>query len=100
MKKVALTQLPRRIEVRVKRGQSGAYIAELPELDIFTECDSLEDIDPNVNDLIFTHFDIPKQLQNKIWYRPEKTVIPRINQSDLYHFAALTSPETFNYFFQ
>ncbi len=99
MKKVALTQLPRRIEVRVKRGQSGAYIAELPELNIFTECDSLEDINPNVNDLIFTHFDIPRQMQNKIWYKPEKTMIPKINQSDLYHFAALTSPEVFNYFF-
>ncbi|KKU01833.1 MAG: hypothetical protein UX99_C0011G0005 [Candidatus Amesbacteria bacterium GW2011_GWB1_47_26] len=100
MKKMVLTQLPRRIEVHVKRGQSGVYIAELPELNIFTECDSLEDIDPHVNDLIFTHFDIPKRLQNKIWYRPEKTVTPRINQSDPYHFTALTSPETFNYFFQ
>ena len=99
MKKVTLAQLPRRIEVRIKRGQSGAYIAELPELNIFTECDSLEDIDPNVNDLIFTHFDISRQMQNKIWYRSEKTLTSKTSQHDHYHFSALTSPETFNYFF-
>ncbi len=67
-----ILQLPDTIKVDIKKGESGCYLAYLPEYDIFTESDSLEDIDFQINDLIYTFFDVPKKLQGKIWFRPTK----------------------------
>ncbi|MFH1967096.1 MAG: hypothetical protein ABIJ03_01150 [Patescibacteria group bacterium] len=41
MKKVNFPKLPKKIAVLVKKGVSGCLLAELPELDIFTEADGL-----------------------------------------------------------
>ncbi len=62
-KKYKIPQLPNSIKVDIKKGESGCYLAYLPEYDIFTESDSLEDIDFQINDLIYAFFDVPKKLQ-------------------------------------
>lgn len=67
---IDFTQIPQSLAVDVKKGQTGVLIAELPEFDIFTEGDDLNDLFINVNDLIYTYFDIPKKYQNKICFVP------------------------------
>lgn len=63
--------LPNKIRVRVvKNKQTGVFLANLPEYDIFTESDSYSGLIFQVNDLIYTYFDIPKKLHGKVWYMP------------------------------
>jgi len=70
MKKApVLPLLPERIKVEIIKGTSGCLIAELSEYDASTEADSFEELEYNVNDLIYTLFDIPKSFQKKIWYQ-------------------------------
>ena len=52
--------------------RSGVFVIELPELDVFTEASSIEEIHDQVNDLIYTYFDIPKKYQGEIVYCPPK----------------------------
>jgi len=68
--KTTINSLPTRIKVKVKKGTIAKYLAQLPELDIFTEADSLAELQININDLICTFFDIPKKYQQDLWYRP------------------------------
>jgi len=63
---------PQRIKVKIFKGESGAYIVEFPEYDVFTEFDSFQDINFYVNDLIYTLFDVPKGQQNDLVYLPSK----------------------------
>jgi len=62
--------LPGNIKVRVFKGQSGCFIAELPEFDISTEANSAWEIEELVNDLIYVYFDVPKEYRKAIRYVP------------------------------
>lgn len=75
-------KLPTLIKVKIIKTKEGSYIAELPEYDIFTEADSPLELDFNINDLIYTFFDIPKKYHGKIVYRKvvkEKKDLFKIN---------------------
>ena len=87
--------LPSQIKVRVTQEKSGNYFAELSEYDVFTEANTLAELIFNINDLIYTYFDIPKKDRGKVWYAPplkqrkeEKFPISPI------HFKVLTEPDT------
>ncbi|MBI2012294.1 hypothetical protein HYS91_06060 [Candidatus Daviesbacteria bacterium] len=64
--------LPSKIEVRIFKGKSGVFIAELPEYDVSTEVDSLLEIDDLINDLIYVYFDVPKEYRKAIRYMSEE----------------------------
>lgn len=71
MKKLAdIPNLPEVIKVQVKKGDSGVLLVYLPDYDIFTEAEDLNDLFFQVNDLIYTYFDIPKKYQDKISFVP------------------------------
>lgn len=61
--------------VNVFKGESGALLAKLPEYDVFTEADNLSHLFLQVNDLIYTYFDIPKKYQDGIRFSPPKEAI-------------------------
>lgn len=63
--------LPHKIQARILRGKSGVFIAELPEYDVSTEADTLWALDDQINDLIFTLFEVPKKFQKLIRYVSE-----------------------------
>lgn len=60
--------LPDSIQVTISKGESGVWIANIPDYDIFTEADNFWEIDDLINDLVFTYFDVPKELQASIRY--------------------------------
>jgi len=62
-------KLPQVIKVKIIKTKEGTLIAELPKYDIFTEANSPLELDFNINDLIYTFFDVPKKYQGKIIYR-------------------------------
>lgn len=64
--------LPSSIQVNISKGTSGVWIANLPEYDIFTEADNIWEIDNLINDLVFTYFDVPKELQASVRYVPSQ----------------------------
>lgn len=64
--------LPNSIHVNISKGKSGVWIANLPKYDIFTEADNVWEIDNLINDLVFTYFDVPKELQASIRYVPSQ----------------------------
>jgi hypothetical protein len=70
MRKKDLLELPQKIKVSVVKGKSGCLLAELPEFDVFTEADNLNHLFFQVNDLIYTYFNIPKKYQKEIYFRP------------------------------
>lgn len=65
--------LPPKIKVKIVKGNSGSYVAELPEYDIHTESDSPNGLDYMINDLIYAYFDVPRSLWGKVWYKEVKT---------------------------
>lgn len=65
-----ILQLPEKIKVILIKGSGQTLIAELPEYDIFTEADSFAELIPNVNDLLYEYFEIPKAMQNTFVYMP------------------------------
>lgn len=67
-----ISKLPRQIEVSVQRGDSGALVAVLEKYDAVTEGKSLTELFFNVNDLIYTIFDVPKKIQEDIQFIPSK----------------------------
>lgn len=67
-----ILQLPEKIKVSLKRGSSGVFIAELSEYDIFTEADSIWEIDDLINDLIWVYFDVPLEFRKEIRYVQEE----------------------------
>lgn len=83
--------LPDPIKVTVIKGKSGVLIAELKEYDIFTEAESFNELIFNINDLIYTYFEIPKKYQGKIFYIPEKPEDQRIIDKSVL-FNILASP--------
>jgi len=78
--------LPAKIHVQVGKGKSGSLIATLPEYDIFTQAEDLNELFFQVNDLIYTFFDVPKNMQNEIYYIP-----PRNAQENLVKIAHSSS---------
>ncbi len=64
-------ELPEKISVKIMQGSSGVFIAELSEYDAFTEANTLLELDNQINDLIFTIFDVPKEYQKAIRYLRE-----------------------------
>lgn len=65
--------LPSKIKVKIVKGKSGSYVAELPEYDIHTESDSLSGLDYMINDLIYAYFDVPRKMWGRVWYKEIKT---------------------------
>jgi len=65
-----ILELPSKIKVAIFRSTMGVYIAELPDYDLHTEADSIQELAFNVNDLIYAYFDVDKEYQKGIWYRP------------------------------
>lgn len=66
-----ILSLPHQILVKLSPGEkSGVIIAELSDYDVFTEMDSLLELDDQVNDLIYTLFEVPKEFQKAIRYEP------------------------------
>lgn len=100
--KATYPKLPHKILVKVKKGKSGKYLIELPELDVFTEAETLPEIAIQVNDLIYSYFDIPLKYQKHIQYSPSikeqaKVVKDRIIPNS-FNLNALFSPTAFKAF--
>lgn len=68
-------KLPKAIRVRVVKEKGGVLFAELPEYSIFTEADTFSSLIFNVNDLVISFFDVPKNLREKVWYSPPEKLI-------------------------
>ena len=83
MKKTKKMSLPTQIAVQIQKGDSGVLIATIDEYNSVTEADDLNELFFNVNDLIYTIFDIPKKYQNDIQYLP--TMEARINMVRITH---------------
>lgn len=69
-KKINFPKLPDKIIVDIKIGSMGRYLAYLPEYDIFTEANNPEHLFFQVNDLIYTFFDVPKKYQSEVFFVP------------------------------
>ena len=69
MSKKGLPKLPQSIKVRIIKTKEGVFIGELVEYDVFTEANSLQELDFNINDLICSFFDVPKKYYGKFVYR-------------------------------
>jgi len=83
MKQNKIISLPNIIKVTIAKTKLGKYVVRLPEYEVFTESDSLEELDFFINDLIFTLFDVPKTLQLKIIYRAKKERPTDLTKVDL-----------------
>lgn len=83
MKQNKVIDLPDTIKVNIVKTKLGKYFARLPEYDVFTESDSLEELDFFINDLIFTFFDVPKVMQSKVIYRAKKERPTDLTKVDL-----------------
>ena len=80
-----LKQLPEELDVKLSRNpKTGIWVANIKNLDIFTEADDLIGLIYNVNDLIYAFFDIPKKLQHKVWYIPPFIQKPVIQNPKTY----------------
>lgn len=62
--------LPVHIAVHIQKGDSGVLVAMLDEFNAVTEASDLNELFFNVNDLIYTIFDIPKKYQDEIQFLP------------------------------
>ena len=65
-------KLPQSVKVKIKRLSKGKLFAELIEYGVFTEAENEEELFSLVNDLIYTYFDIPEELQKEFHYRPKE----------------------------
>jgi hypothetical protein len=85
MKKIdLLQQLPESFKINTMRNKkTGVWVAELTELDLCTEADSFFGLILNVNDLIYTYFDIPKAIQPKVFYMPPEPLEKSENATHL-----------------
>lgn len=54
----------------LRNKKTGVWIANIENYEICTEADSFDELVFNVNDLIYTYFDISKKLQSEIRYLP------------------------------
>ncbi len=93
MKKIDFPKLPPSIQVDVSKGTSGVLLVKLPKYDVFTEADSLNDLFLQVNDLIYTYFDVPKKYQDRITYIP-----PKLVQEELVRIASQSNTKSYKQF--
>ncbi|MCJ7740672.1 hypothetical protein MUP32_05170 [Candidatus Microgenomates bacterium] len=87
MTKKLLKTLPQTIKVKIEKTLHGKYFAELPEYDVFTEANNREELDFLINDLIYCLFDIPRQDQKNVWYRPKisrPTDLTKVNTLNMF----------------
>lgn len=100
MSQKKLFKLPKVIKVKIIKTKEGIFIAELPQYDIFTEGESLFELDYLINDLIYTFFDVPKKYHGKIVYR---RVIKRKKDLEELNipiaFKVFCTPESYNDYF-
>ena len=89
MKKIKLPNFPKTIKIHVFKGESGRLLAKLTDFNVFTEADDLNSLFFQVNDLIYTYFDIPKKYQDGIQYIPSKAA-----QEHLIKTASAEKPNT------
>ncbi len=75
-----LPKLPTTIKVDVKKGESGALVATLSEYDVSTQAHDLAHLFLQVNDLIYTFFDVPKKYQEGIRFNPSKEAQEKLMQ--------------------
>lgn len=80
--KTELPKLPDKITVDIKKGETGRYLAYLPEYDVFTEASNPAHLFFQVNDLIYTYFDVPKKYQSQIFFIPPVAVREQLSQVD------------------
>jgi len=88
-------KLPPKIKVKIAKEKNGCFFAELPKFGIFTEADSFLELVYNINDLIYSFFEIDKKDQGKFWYLPSPLVKQKSQvkyQSDSLSFNILTRP--------
>jgi len=83
MVQIKQTNLPDVVKVQIAKTRLGKYVVQLPEYEVFTESDSLEELDFFINDLIFALFDVPKEIQLKIVYRSKKDRPTDLTKVDL-----------------
>lgn len=100
-----LEQLPEQLDVKVSRNpKTGIWMANINNLDIFTEANDLIGLIYNVNDLIYAFFDIPKNLQHEVWYIPPFIQEPVIEKrkthlEELMKFNIFVSPKLHQTYF-
>jgi len=80
--KINFPKLPKKITVDIKKGESGRYLAYLPEYDIFTEAVNPTHLFFQVNDLIYTFFDVPRKYQSEVCFIPPITVRQQLSEID------------------
>lgn len=94
MLKYDISKLPQKILVNIEHTPEGNYIAELPELGgVFTQAENLEMLDFGINDLIMAYFDVPKEIQDLIWYKKTEPKSEAVNISAPLHFQILMPPK-------
>lgn len=89
--------LPNKIKVKIIKGKSGCFIAEIPQYDISTEADSIPELQFNINDLLYAYFEIPKELQGKVWYQSEVKEKKELSKFSI-PFNILVAPELHSQF--
>lgn len=88
-----IKDLPGSINVRtIRNKKTGVLVAEILDFDISTEADSIQELVFNVNDLIFTYFDVPKELRTEIRYSPSFKNETEPSFSDPVRFKILMTP--------
>lgn len=63
-------KLPSQIKVKVVQEKSGVIFAELSDYGIFTEANNQTELIFNINNLIYSFFDIADKDRDKFWYLP------------------------------
>lgn len=86
--------VPPRITVKVDVDKNGVYGATLPEYDVFTEANDPLELEENINDLIFSFFDIPKELRKKIRFIRQPKLKNQYKPSDSVIFESFVRPGT------
>lgn len=95
MAKSKKISLPALVAVQIQKGDSGVLIATLDQYNAVTEASDLNELFFNVNDLIYTIFDIPKKYQNEIQFLP--TMEARINMVRIAHSSSKQIKERINF---
>ncbi len=83
MSKTKKSLIPAYITVQIQKGDSDVFVATLDQYNAVTEASDLNELFFNVNDLIYTIFDIPKKYQKSIQYIP--TLEARISMVNIAH---------------
>jgi len=84
--------LPDKITAIVKRGKSGKYLIDLPDLGTFTECERKEDVEDYVRDLLFCYYDVPKKVRSGIMFtRVTHSPLTDVTKADRFNYSLFLS---------